>query len=244
MKTRIARLIGIGALAAAFPLIVGAATAGAGTSEEQTVALGGATSARVRIEMADGRLTLMGAAADANLMEADFRYDDDDRSPEVAYRVEGTEGQLTVDQGDGDRGFWRWPWEDDDSAWDLRFNGAVPTDLVVQLGAGVGDLDLSALDVGDLEVELGAGEATIDLTGPRRRDVRAAIEAGAGNLTVRLPRDVGVRIEAETGLGDVEAVGLVKEGDAYVNDAYATAPVTIDLDLELGAGNVRLEVVE
>ena len=243
MKTSIGRVIGIGALAAAFPLTVGFGAANAGAvAETEAVALQGATSATVRIEIGRGRLNLRGAAAVANLMETEFRYDDD-RSPEVAYRVEGDEGHLAVAEGDRDRGFWRWPWDDGESAWDLRLNGAVPTDLEVQLGVGVSDLDLSALDVVELDVDLGAGETKIDLTGPRRHDVHAAIAAGAGNLTVRLPRDVGVRVEVETGLGDIEAVGLVKDGDAYVNDAYASAPVTIDVDVELGAGNVQLEVV-
>jgi hypothetical protein len=52
-----------------------------------------------------------------------------------------------------------------------------------------------------------------------------------------------VRVNAEGGLGQINAEGLQREGDAYVNDAYGDSDVTLDVDVRGGVGQINLEVV-
>ena len=50
----------------------------------------------------------------------------------------------------------------------------------------------------------------------------------------------GVIAKAQGGLGNVSARGLSKRGDHYVNSAYEESPVTIQLDIKGGIGEIKL----
>jgi len=188
--------------------------------------------------MGAGELNV-GGAADA-LMEGDFSYNVADLKPRVRYEVRGDEGELRVRQGnrEGVRlgGGAR-------NEWDISFNDEVPTDLAVEMGAGESDLDLDNLTLTGLDLQMGAGKTTVDLTGDYDRDFDASIQGGVGEATVMLPSEVGVRARAEGGLGKIDAEGLKKEGNAYVNDAYGYSDVTLDVDVEGGVGEINMKVV-
>jgi hypothetical protein len=82
---------------------------------------------------------------------------------------------------------------------------------------------------------------TVDLTSDYGQDLKASIEGGVGEATVMLPS--GVRVRAEGGLGKINAEGLQREGDSYVNDAYGDSDVTLAVDVQGGVGQINLEVV-
>jgi hypothetical protein len=90
---------------------------------------------------------------------------------------------------------------------------------------------------------MGAGKSTVDLTGDYAKGFDATIEGGVGEVTVMLPSEVGVKAKAEGGLGKINAKGLKKVGDSYVNDAYGESDVTLDVDVRGGVGQINLEVV-
>jgi N-terminal domain of toast_rack, DUF2154 len=205
--------------------------------ESQSVDLENAQSARAELRMGAGELNLTGGA-DA-LMEADFTYNVADWKPEVNYDISGDTGTLIVEQGEGEGV----PGGDARNEWDLRFNDDVPLDLSVQMGAGESDLDLDSLTLTGLDLQMGAGETTVDLTGDYEQDLAANIEGGVGEATVQLPSEVGVRVDAEGGLGEINAEGLQREGDSYVNDAYGDSDVILDVDVRGGVGRINLEVV-
>jgi hypothetical protein len=206
--------------------------------ESRSIQPENAQSVRVNLKMGAGELKLTGGA-DA-LMEADFSYNVADWKPQVDYQVSGDTGELSVQQGSGE-GI---PLGGDArNEWDLRLNDEVPTDLVVQMGAGESDLDLDSLDLRELTLQMGAGKTTVDLTGDYGQDLDASIEGGVGEATVLLPSEVGARVRAEGGLGKINAEGLRREGDSYVNDAYGNTDVTLDVDVQGGVGQINLEVV-
>jgi hypothetical protein len=60
---------------------------------------------------------------------------------------------------------------------------------------------------------------------------------------VQLPSKVGVRVEVKGRLGKINAEGLQREGEAYINDAYGDSDVTLDVDIQGGVGRINLEVV-
>ncbi len=129
-------------------------------NESRSVQPDDAKSVRAHLTMGAGELKV-GGAADA-LMEGDFSYNVADWKPQIDYEVGGEKGDLTVEQGSGDDGRLGGGTRNE---WDLRFNDHVPTDLVVEMGAGESDLDLDSLALTGLDLEMGAGENTVDLTG-------------------------------------------------------------------------------
>jgi len=226
------------AVAAVFLGSCGTQAIGEMERESQSIDLENAQSVRAKLRMGAGELNLTGGA-DA-LMEADFAYNVADWEPEVDYEVSGDTGELKVEQGSGEDisigGEAR-------NEWDLRLNDDVPIDLSVQMGAGESDLDLDSLTLTGLDLQMGAGATTVDLTGSYERDIAATIEGGVGEATVQLPSEIGVRVNAEGGLGQINAEGLQREGDSYVNDAYGDSDVTLDVDVRGGVGQINLAVV-
>src|ERR687883_1806923 len=206
--------------------------------ESKSIQAENAQSVHAKLIMGAGELNLTGGAD--RLMEGDFSYNVADWKPKVNYDVSGDTGELAVEQG-GDGGV-----RLGGSArnkWDIRLNDEVPTDLVVQMGAGESDLDLDSLSLTGLDLQMRAGKTTVDLTGDYARNFDASIEGGVGEATVLLPSEVGVRARAEGGLGKINAKGLQREGNSYVNDAYGNSDVTLDVDVQGGIGQINLEVV-
>jgi hypothetical protein len=206
--------------------------------ESRSIQPENAKSVRAHLIMGAGELKMSGAA-DA-LMEADFSYNVSKWKPKVNYDVSGDTGELSIEQGSGEGV------RLDSKArneWDIRLNDEVPTDLVVEMGAGESDLDLDSLTLTGLDLQMGAGKTTVDLTGDYARSFDSSIEGGVGEATVLVPSEVGVRVRAEGGLGKINAEGFRREGEAYVNDAYGDSDVTLDVDVRGGVGEINLEVV-
>jgi len=203
----------------------------------KSVALGGAERLDARMRMAAGEFKLAGGATGA--MDGTFEASPRTWLPEVQYSVEGTSGVLRVTQPNMDNFDFM---GDTRNIWTVKLASGIPVDLDVEFGAGDSTVDLSEVDVRDLHVLTGAGETTIDLTGERTADVRAEIEAGVGQLTIKVPENVGVRITgAQDGIGDFNVDGFSADGDAFVNDAWDTATVKIELRVQRGVGEVTVE---
>jgi uncharacterized protein DUF2154 len=207
--------------------------------ESQSVDLENAQSARAQLKMGAGELNLSGGAD--RLMEADFSYNVAAWKPKVNYDVSGETGELVVKQGSANEGVRLGGGARNE--WDLRFNDEVPIDLVVQMGAGESDLDLDSLTLTGLDLQMGAGKTTVDLTGDYAQNLDASIQGGVGEATVLLPSEVGVRAKAQGGLGKINAEGLQRVGNAYVNDAYGESEVTLRVEVQGGIGEINLEVV-
>src|ERR671921_61899 len=188
--------------------------------ESKSVDPKNADSARAQLKMAAGELHLTGGAD--QLMEADFSYNVSKWKPKVSYHVSGKKGQLLVEQGSANGGNLSGGARNE---WDISMNDEVPTDLVVQVGAGESDLDLDSLTRAGLKLQMGAGKTTVDLTGDYAQGFDARIQGGVGEATVELPSEVGVKTKAQGGLGKINSEGLKRVGDSYVNDAYGESDV-------------------
>jgi len=207
-------------------------------SESESVDPKDAQSVRAQLKMGAGELNLTGGAD--QLMEGDFSYNVADWKPKVSYDVSGDKGELLVRQGGS---------KDSNltgearNEWDVRLNDEVPTDLTVQMGAGESDLDLDSLTLTGLKLQMGAGKTTVDLTGDYAQSFDSSIKGGVGEATVELPSEVGVKAKAQGGLGKINAKGLQRVGDSYVNDAYGESDVTLNVKVQGGVGEINLEVV-
>lgn len=147
----------------------------------------------------------------------------------------------------------------------LDFTGLQLAELDLDLGAGdfevrfdepnAASMSRLTLDTGASKLELigvghagpervnvrgGVGDITLDLTGAWPRSADVQITAGVGSLTVRLPDDVGVQVETEGGLTNVDASGLRRTGDTYVNGAFGETETELHVEITTGVGSVRL----
>ena len=197
-----------------------------------------AQSARAQLKMGAGELNVTGGAD--RLMEGDFSYNVSEWKPEVSYDVSGKKGELVVKQGSANGGNLSGGARNE---WDISLNDELPTDLVVQVGAGESDLDLDSLTLTGVDLQMGAGKTTVDLTGDYAKGFDASIEGGVGQATVLLPSKVGVKAKAAGGLGGINAKGLKKVGDSYVNDAYGESDTNLRVDVKGGVGEINLKVV-
>ena len=211
--------------------------AGPPQAESQSVKLGEAKSARVEIDMPAGELSVGGGAKE--LLEADFSYANPSSRPQVEYTVSAGQGRLTIRQPGSAHGR-----GSGHNTWDLHLSNKVPLELKVEQGAGRTRLILGGLSLSRLDVEIGAGETVVDLTGDWKNNLTANIEGGVGRATVRLPSEVGVRASAQGGIGAIHVHGLKRDGDAYVNEAYGKSPITVEVHVEGGVGEINLELGE
>lgn len=231
-------------------LLVSGAAAKTSTST-QTVDLGGAKSAVVTASLRYGSLTFGPAtsATDNALLTGSFTYSNSDWTPKLDYQVAGTTGKLKVespgitDIGLGD--IKDFALGDATNTWDLKLNPTVPTDLTVNTGAADSTFNLGGLNLTHLSIASTSGKVTADFTGAWQHDLVANISNSAGDTVIKLPSTVGVRIHATDRLTTfLDVSGLQKRGDDYVNDAYGTAPVTLNLNVSTGAGRIKLDVAQ
>jgi hypothetical protein len=207
-------------------------------SEALRVEADGANMLRADISMTAGALQLTGGAADADVLDATFTYDDADwKPPEVDYGVDGAgQGKLVVEQGSTRRPAMR-PGR---CEWVVRMNQDLRTDLNVNFGAGKGDLRLGGLALSRLRVESGVGQLDLDLSGEWGQSLEAFIKAGIGDVSLKLPQNVGVLVKSTVGFGSVHAQGLARDGKAYSNALYGQAGVTLSITVEGGLGKIYL----
>jgi hypothetical protein len=209
----------------------------------ERVPLEGAEKVSVRLEMGAGELSVTGDELADDAMQADFSFSPATLKPETD--IERGDDSLEITVSHPDVTAWNFGTRRFTSEWDLTLAEGVPLDLTAALGAGDGELDLSGLDLTDLRVDMGAGDVTVDLSGPRESDLDARITAGVGSVEVRLPSNVGVRVSGrQDGLGDWSYDGFTVDGEYLVNDAYGETDTSIELDVQRGIGEVRLELVD
>jgi len=214
--------------------------AGSLQTDTKTVALGGAQSARVNISMSAGELKITGGSQPKDqLMDATFTYNVSHWKPDVEYNVSGDAGTLVIEQPHAGRTI-----GNTRNEWEIHLNDKVPSQMDVSLGAGKASLVLGGMVLSSLQLSMGAGETTLDLTGNWKNNLSAHVQGGVGKAVVRLPRDVGVHVIAHGGLGAINANGFTKQGDAYVNEAYGKSPITLDITVEGGVGEIDLEMGE
>jgi hypothetical protein len=120
-------------------------------------------------------------------------------------------------------------------------------ELTVTVGMGEAQLDLRQTHFMSATMSVGVGDLRVDLRSDWQHDTHALFKSGIGNITLIVPEEVGVRVLVRGGIGAVEVVELAVlavpeevEGTVYVNTAYATSPVTVDLIAERGLGIVSL----
>jgi predicted membrane protein len=201
---------------------------------KKTIEMDKTTSTRVDIKMGAGTVNLRGGSS--NLMDADFKYNVPGWKPVVKYEVTGEQGNLTIEQPSGEHS----GLGNHEYTWDVQLNDDKPLNLKLEFGAGECNLNAGSLTLNGMDIKMGVGKMQLDLRGTPKKDYQVEIKGGVGEATIYVPAKVGVVAYAKGGLGEIDAKGLQKRGDRYVNDAYENnAKVSIRLDIKGGIGAIH-----
>jgi hypothetical protein len=169
--------------------------------------LGAATSARVRLDLATGKMVVRALTepdGDASLIEADVRH-----LGEMEFKVSG-ETDKFVRLGQKNQNI-TGPLKDflntlsnrDELRWEIGLAASIPLDLDIHGGVGVSKLDLSGLQIKHLKMHSGVGEIHLDLPAmPEPYDVE--IDGGVGETTVTIAEGAALRMRASGGVGSVK----------------------------------------
>jgi N-terminal domain of toast_rack, DUF2154 len=209
---------------------------GAMRTESQAVPPGSAGAVAANVDMGSGTLTISGGAT--GLLDAGFSYNVAAWQPQISYSETSAHGALTVRQPRA-AGFVRTP-DNVHNAWNLRLKNGVPLALAASLGTGSSVIKVDGLALTRLDLSSGAGNITLDLAADWRQSLTATLTNGAGDTTILLPPQVGVRLLIQGGAGHVDSGGFSRSGNYYTNSLYGKTPVTLEIAVQTGSGNVTL----
>jgi hypothetical protein len=123
---------------------------------------------------------------------------------------------------------------------DVHLNDKPVWSMDIALGAGQGDLDLSAYTVKDLKLAVGA--ADLDLKLGAKADVSdVKLDVGAASVTVHVPKEVGCRIKKDGALNierldDFTDVG----GGEFESPGYSTAKKKMTIRFDGGISSFKV----
>lgn len=112
----------------------------------------------------------------------------------------------------------------------------------LEVRTGSGDVEIRGLGYArarDVEARTGSGQITLDLSGSGGQwRTSIDVRAGSGSITLIVPEGVGVRIRIDDRQASrAQLPGFRQAGDEeFVNDAWAGASSTVDVEVSLGSG--------
>lgn len=204
--------------------------------ETQSIPLDNVEAATIELNVGAGEILVQGGTDE--LFEGLFSYNVEKWKPELEYEIRDGKAVVAVKQK-AVKGI---PAGNSRNRWDISLNETIPLDMVVDFGAGEGDLDLKGLILRSLKIDMGVGDLTVDLSGRHERDFDVDIDGGVGSIKVYIPENVGVRVYVDKGIGSVNIRELKKQGDVYTNEAYQASDVTIDIKIDAGIGSIDLRL--
>jgi hypothetical protein len=211
-------------------LLLAAAIPGpsAGTEQQLSTPLAGATEASVRIKFGGGELSV-GHGPDEMLVSGEFRGG--------VVRRSLAPGRVELEQEE-----WHWPWGRDEwPRWRVGLTGAVPMDLQVEGGASRTVLDLRELRVRNLAIKTGASETRVTL--PQAAGITTVrSESGAAAVFFDVPAGVAARIRTKMGLGgsDIDTARFPRVGDIWESPDFETAINRVEIEAQGGLGSVTV----
>ncbi|MFJ7982525.1 toast rack family protein [Lysinibacillus xylanilyticus] len=191
----------------------------------------------VELQLGVGEITVKNGAKD--WVEGSAQYNIDKLAPKVKYDLRGKTGKVSIDH----KGSTSVRFGKIKNIWDIELNEDIPMDLSIETGASDAELDLRGLQLEQLNIDTGVGDLNVNLGGDWKKSFETNIETGVGQTTVILPSKVGVKLTTEEGIGTSSIEGLISKGKGvYVNEAYDKADVKIEINSEIGVGDITFKL--
>ena len=123
---------------------------------------------------------------------------------------------------------------------DIHLNDKPVWTMDIALGAGQGDLDVSAYAVKSLKIGVGAADLDLKL-GAKADQTDVKLDVGAASVTVRVPKEVGCRIKKDGALNieqldDFTDVG----GGEFVSPGYDSAKKKMTIRFDGGISRFKV----
>ena len=204
----------------------------------------GAESAEVDISLNVGELYIEALPEDSNLLiDGEIRIGEFETVYEK-YRLVGDTAVYSLDTR-GQQYHPGWIFSDGNDSnkiWDLAINPNLPLDLRLDSGVGRAELDLTGMTLTSVEIDSGVGEVVLTL--PADGEYQVYVSGGVGQLVIYIPDEVGARVSLDTGLGDSNILGdFTYRNGYYYSDEYQNADEQVEIYLDGGVGNIRIEEI-
>ncbi len=229
--------------------------------------LGGATTAKVDIDVADGNLTIDRlAGSEQMLANGMLQYVEGQGLPTQSVNRINGQATLTLKARSSGRPWFRLPWAACNGAtkWQIHLNPKVQSDITAHSGGGNVKLNLAGMAVthlsadtggGNMDVVLpdhvanlnvtartGGGNVTVEIGDGTTGSNTVHANSGAGNVVVRVPSGIAARIHATSGWGKliIDAHFDKMDDHTYQSPDYNSASDKVEITAQSGAGNVSV----
>ena len=161
--------------------------------------------------------------------------------PRVKYDVDGDVATINFDGGS--RHFHRGLIsidDDRDNDWTLYFSRSTPLEMQCFGDASYIHLNMATTPLRKLEVDADDADIYVKI-GDLEPIVEVSLQGHDADLRLRLPEGSGVRVSAEGFAAYLRRIGLLEQGDFFVNEGYDTLPNKVDVDLDERMDNLKIE---
>jgi hypothetical protein len=195
--------------------------------------------ARVSIDWTSSPGALSALEDSNNLIEADVAF-----RGELIFNVTQTKQNAVVTLNSYLQGvsYGVFTFDDPEARWDVGLNPKVEYDLILDVGSGSCDFDLTELELDHLEIDGGSGSVTISLPDD---SFLGSIDGGSGSITMIVPDDVGLELEIDRGSGGLRLndtfVFISGDEDDYGiwrTEGYDNAEVQLSIEVDQGSGSL------
>ncbi len=119
-----------------------------------------------------------------------------------------------------------------------------PASLSIDMGAGVGEINLTELDLKNVTANIGAGELKMSIGQGSKITEKFNVDLGAGAFTLNLPNNFAYRLNYHVGAGglkiDGQDFGGIGKDGIIQSDNYDAANIKIEIEVDVGAGQFTL----
>jgi hypothetical protein len=204
------------------------------------IPVSGARDADIEIDFGAGTLYVDGTAGGENLATGDLEYYSNRGQPTQSVNRSGDSVSVNLRQPQSTSFFNFGFGPNRGTDWNIHLNPNVPMTVKADLGAGNSTLDFSQIKATDIDVDNGAGNTEVVFPAAAGA-VSGKVSGGVGNLNIKIPEGAAARIKVDTGLGNISADSrFTKRDDTYETADYNSATNKIDLELDMGVGNVEI----
>ncbi|MBS0622422.1 MAG: DUF4097 family beta strand repeat protein [Verrucomicrobia bacterium] len=128
----------------------------------------------------------------------------------------------------------------------LSLLGAFPSLQRISMEGGAGELQANFAaqfkELEELLFKTTSGNLTLNFISTWEIGAHFAIESTRGNISIALPQELGVLVRCSTATGTIVEQGLISTEQGFVNQAYGTSPITLELEVKTLSGNIGLVV--
>ncbi|REB11574.1 hypothetical protein DVB69_00055 [Sporosarcina sp. BI001-red] len=208
--------------------------------KEVTIEKDDTKSLAVKINFDAGDLDIQGGSE--NWLDAIFEFKNKSAIPKVKYVKKQDKSVLTVKPKSKLFGMNR---TNQLNHWDIQLTNTIPIELDVDMGVSKATLNLKGIQLNKLTIDGGVSDSTIDLGGELQNSFQGKIDIGVGRMTLLLPKQTGIKLSIDKGLGKLDLQDFIAQGNnVYINEAYDNSETSIELDVDIGVGSLKVDLVE